>query len=530
MSAAASIPAPRRSPGAGSFRYRRTWVVAFLGFFLLGAGWALGTPYDGSPDEGDHILRAYGVATGQVLLEPANAALGGGAFVDAPRSLVVDRCWQFKLFQDVSCSGSPGEDQTVESVPTSVGRNSPVYYAFVGVPIAISPDWTGVLLGRLIAVLLSGLLLATALADAMRWSRHRLLPAAVIAGTTPIVLHLAGSINPNALEITAATAFFAAAVPLLLNPQARRDNTLLWHAGVAALVLATTRMLGPLWLGLAVAVLLLPWRRAKLADLWAWRRLRYWLIAVMAACGAGAGWALLAGSAESNPYYLIYGRLSPFRIVRMELQNWGRYLDEMVGVNSWLDARMPEIGYIIWPIVGGALVLWGFVMAGRADRLRLVGLIAAAIGVPMAISIALANTFGFITQGRYLLPLLVGVVMLATFILDQALPADHARTVLWLVTVALLPIHLLALFFAMRRWQLGVGPGWNLYHGTWQPVVGPVVPLLTAIAGAAVLGALLLFADFRSGISLLRLRGRGEGTSTPTDDVDPSKSPTPAIT
>ena len=56
--------------------YRRTWVVAFLGMVLLGCAWAFATPYDGGPDEGDHIVRAYGVATGQIVLAQENAALG----------------------------------------------------------------------------------------------------------------------------------------------------------------------------------------------------------------------------------------------------------------------------------------------------------------------------------------------------------------------------------------------------------------------------------------------------------------------
>jgi hypothetical protein len=213
----------------------------------------------------------------------------------------------------------------------------------------------------------------------------------------------------------------------------------------------------------------------------------------------------------------------------------------MVGVTSWLDAEIPQIGYIIWPIVGGSVVLWALIMGGRADRLRLVGLTVAAIGAPMAISVALANTFGFITQGRYLLPLLVGVVLLAAFQLDQNLSREHARTLLRLVALALIPIQLLALFFAMRRWQLGVGPWWNLLHSNWQPVLGPVVPLVAALAGACLLLWLVWRADTGSfGLPELRqwLRafvfGKGERTATtstgadPTTDADPTMSPTPA--
>jgi hypothetical protein len=491
--------------------YRRTWLIAFLGFLLLGSAWALATPYDGGPDEGDHIVRAYGVATGQVVLAPENAALGGGGFVDAPRSLAVDRCWQFDPTVDVSCAGDPGADQTIEPVATSAGRNAPIYYAIVGVPIAISPDWTGVLIARLLAVILCGLFLATALANALRWGRHRIMAAGVVVAVTPMVIHLVGSVNPSALELSAAVAFFAAAVPLLHHPQARRNNTLLAQAGLAAIALGTTRMLGPVWLGLTVLVLLLPWRRATIADLWGWRRLRTWVLAMGAAGVAGALWTLLSGGAAPNDFFQPDEAMHPLRIVWTELQHWSRYVDEMVGVTSWLDARLPELSYVVWPAVGGALVLWGLVVADRAERLRLVALIAVAFAAPMAISVALANTFGFITQGRYLLPLFVGVPILATFVVgERGVAPERARTVLRLVALLLLPIHVGALVTTLQRWQRGQGvsAGFNPFVAPWQPPLGPVLPLVAALAGLVLLAWLLTRAPRVAGSQQARRSAR----------------------
>ncbi len=304
--------------------YRRTWLIAFLGLVLLGFGWAFATPYDGGPDEGDHIVRAYGVATGQLVLKPEDAALGGGGFVEAPRGLAVDRCWQFDPTTSASCAGSPGSDRTLDRVPTSAGRNAPVYYAIVGVPIAISPNWAGVLTARGLAVVLCGLLLATALADSLHWSRHRIMGAGVVAATTPMVAHLMGSINPSALELSSAIAFFAAAVPLLFHPEARRNSSLLTHTGLAALALATTRMLGPVWLGLAVLMLLLPWRRARLAQLWGWRRLRRWVYAMALAVLLGALWTVASSGAAPNDYFRPDEYVAPLRAVWTELQNWRR--------------------------------------------------------------------------------------------------------------------------------------------------------------------------------------------------------------
>jgi hypothetical protein len=147
----------------------------------------------------------------------------------------------------------------------------------------------------------------------------------------------------------------------------------------------------------------------------------------------------------------------------------------MVGVTSWLDARLPELSYVIWPVVAGSLVLWGYLVGVRADRRRLLTLIVVAFVAPMAISVMLANTFGFITQGRYLLPLFVGVPILATFMVgQQGLTADRARGVLRLTALLLLPIQLGALLTTLQRWQRGQGrsAGFNPFGAPWQPPLG----------------------------------------------------------
>src|SRR5947209_14268275 len=64
-------------------RPSRLWAFSFLGFLLLTSAWALAMPYDGPPDELQHVERAYGVVTGHIVPDD----LGEPSF-RVPKSLV----------------------------------------------------------------------------------------------------------------------------------------------------------------------------------------------------------------------------------------------------------------------------------------------------------------------------------------------------------------------------------------------------------------------------------------------------------
>ncbi|HEY0699522.1 MAG TPA: hypothetical protein VGD43_17125, partial [Micromonospora sp.] len=105
------------------------WVLSFLGFLLMIGAWSVAAPYDGTPDEREHVIRAAGVAGGEVAPEPAAAKKGSGAFQTVPRGLVREQCWQFKPERPASCAVPPGSDRTPVRAGTGAGRYHPVYYA-----------------------------------------------------------------------------------------------------------------------------------------------------------------------------------------------------------------------------------------------------------------------------------------------------------------------------------------------------------------------------------------------------------------
>ncbi|MGF1426337.1 DUF2142 domain-containing protein [Kitasatospora sp. LaBMicrA B282] len=488
------VPRPHRPARSTGPLRRRPWLIAFVGFFLLCAGWALAAPYDGSPDEMEHIIRAAGVAQGEIAPAPTAANMGTGAVQHVPKSLVRDNCWMFHTDKSAACAQPPGGDTTKASVGTRAGRYNPVYYLVVGWPIALWPTMKGVLIGRLVSAALTAGFLAAAANAAVRWSRHRVMAAGVLIAVTPISVHLAGSINPNGLEISAAVALFSALVPLVLGTDTSVRRGAVVQVAVAGATLGTLRVLGPFWLVAIFGILLVPIARTRLAALARSRPIRWTIAALLAACALGAAWTVVMRASELGSV-THSTHLTTLQALRYEVvTRTSGYFDEMVGVPSWLDTPMPGWTYTVWDITLGAVLLPAFALGTWADRRRLTLIPAAALAVAIVPDALDVNSYGFVSQGRYILPLMVGLPILAAWLLGHRgvlQPAHGDKLTRW-VAVVVLPLQLVFLDLTMVRWQSGLtyAPDrlpLNPLHGSWHPMVGSATAL-----GAAVLGTCAL--------------------------------------
>ena len=118
--------------------------VAFVGFFLMIGAWSLAAPYNCTPDEQAHIVRAVGVVSGQITPQTGPATAPRlGAYQTVPRGLVRDPCFQSKSDLSAACAKPPSADRTPVSVVTGAGWYNPVYYALVGLPLRFWPGWSG---------------------------------------------------------------------------------------------------------------------------------------------------------------------------------------------------------------------------------------------------------------------------------------------------------------------------------------------------------------------------------------------------
>jgi Predicted membrane protein (DUF2142) len=479
---------------AGATRF--VVVAVFLGYLALGAAWAFAGPFNSSADEQDHIIRAAGVVSGQVAPKPEDAAYHTGAKQTVPQSLIHDMCWQFASDKSAACDVKGFADRTPTSTGTKVGRYNPVYYAIVGWPLRFWPTMTGLWLSRLITSALVAGLLAMAAAAALRWSRHRVMLAGVVLMATPAVVNLAGTVNPSSLEVAAGILLFTALIPLL-DPEREIERSMVWYAGVAAVVLATVRGLGPFWLGIAFLVLLVPLRRARLAQVWRAPRFLTWAIVVACAVAASAVWTL-------DRHALTLGRSDPInppyqaaQIVEfVTMTRWVEHLSQMVVGLGWLDVPVPPYVPLLWYLLLGLLLVGGLLFGDRVARLRITAITLIAFCLPMFTDGLTATLNDYPSQGRYLMALFAGAVLIAGEALVRAgvLTEQRTTTLIRATGSVIMPIlQVTCLAAAMVRWQNGTPPdgrrpNFNPLIGTWHPALGSGLILELGVLGAVILG------------------------------------------
>ncbi len=470
----------------------RLWLLAFVGFFLLFGAWSFATPYDGPPDEQAHALRAAALGHGQVFPTGDRTPDAAGVMrpsdpwtLETPSSLWRTRCFPMFVTVPADCSAEPGGDETLEPHKVSAAHYNPFYYWVTAWPVAAWPNWTGILLARLLNGAAMAALLSSAVVAACRWTRHRAVVAGLVVAATPMVAHLGGAINPNGIEIAAGVGLFAGLIPLLLEPQTRVNRAALALVGISAGILVTPRSLGVMWLVIILATMLIGTSRTRLRELAGDRSVRRWAALVAVSVVASGVWTLIA-----RPQRLPEGDLglTPTQILRSAVIDvWPNMVNQMVGVMGWAETLQPRLVYVAWFMAAGLLVLGGFLLGDRTDRLRMLVLSVGTFVPLLGQELLLVNQIGWFNQGRYFLPGAVGLPMLGAYALARrGLDAGQIRLVTRTLAVVLVPIHVVCLAYTMTRWQSGLA-SLNPLEGSWMPPLGPVVPLVLGAAAVVVL-------------------------------------------
>ena len=297
----------------------------------------------------------------------------------------------------------------------------------------------------------------------------------VLLSLLPGTVFLASTMNPSALEICAAIALWST-MPSVFAIERTRLGSLTF--GIAGALLILTRAIGPVLYVLIILVSYLAVKeRRSLAEVA--RKLRGVLALHGVAVLFAAWWYLGIYSFQTNNS-LAAGvpGISLRSQMNEALHHIPTLLDQAVGNFGWLDAPMPRIAIV-------AFCALYFLVVARSFATRQVGAIMAMLAIS-AVTIlvviildvnyyAMLRAFG--AQGRHIVPLLVGVPIIAASLISWNRKWEIVTASAWGIIMVWSGLG------ALRRYTVGIN-GDNaldmLRDRAWNPILGfwPTVMLL----------------------------------------------------
>lgn len=446
---------------------RRAFARFLLAVIMVQSAWILVMPAFRGPDEFDHVFRAEGVSHGAVLPGELHADLGRGEFTPVRRSVLdaataVCASYKYTLYYNCHSFGQgQGEWTTAAS---GAGSYNPTYY-FVAGPVGRL--FTGVRVDYAIRIVT-----ALACAGLLSWSavlwgrlgRSRWLTLGLLTALTPVLLFSTTVAAPNGVSYAAGLLFWVAALVTLFSPDPPARGT--WTALVTGgVLLCNTHTTGPLWVALITVVFAIE-RPTRLLSLLRDRR------------GAVASAAIALGAVASVVWTLVSGAnitLEPDKTVGDPtigdfVANHVVWLLQTIAAFPLRNEPAPVVVYALW-LVPFALVSVRGVRTGGRTLLALGWIAGSIIVVATVLTLISFQAIGWAWQGRYGLPLVVGLPLVAVV---SAAEARLSRQLIQIVVVCM------ALAMAISVWHVGVGE---------RRFVVP--PLANHIPGGALIAAVL---------------------------------------
>jgi len=467
---------------------RLTGLLAFTAFLLLGLAWALGSPVYSAPDEGQHVTRAAAAVRGELIGGYVVTSTGyHRPTVHAPYGVIpvhLAPCYRFQPTYTADCQRTHRPSARMVATESDAARYYPPYYLVDGLPSLVHPSPTSIYAMRALCVLMCAALFGLAVASCVLFDRPMFTLGLFIA-TTPMVVYMASTVNPSAVEISGGLLAWTAGLALTRPGPRTDDDTgrLVRRTALGGAAMLLTRPTAPLWLLLICLLLMWVAGASRLRALSRRTDVRVAAAVLVTLAVANVAWTVFAGAiADSipNPPHagFVHG-------LTESLSRWTWRNEQLVGVFGWLDTFPPLMTFLIWWVVLSVLA----VATVRRVRSRWRAVFLVTLGItwllPVLIEAHEAYNYGWPWQGRYTLPFAVGVPLVATAGLSEVVSLRRQRRLLLPVTAVLVIGQLGALLYNQLRYQHGLHQGFDVLTGRWLPPVGPWAVLVLAVLGCA---------------------------------------------
>lgn len=463
-------------------------IALILLVFVVGATWSVTTPMGAGPDEPNHMATAYAVAHGEVgrtrVMVPEYIAA-----LSSERS----SCFAFKPDQPADCQGELAQSSELTQVDTQFGTYFPLYFWVVGAPSLFLSGTSALAAMRLVSIALFAIIIGISAFLATQYEPKARAAVGVFCSLTPTALFLGGVVNSSSFEIaTAILTWTSALIAFRADVGALRPRFVAIFV-VGASLLLSSRLLAPLWIAIILASVLTfngTWKtffrflttRAGVACTGA-------LTLILSVTG---GWSLT----HPNHYLGVGGPPTSTRealaiFVTSLVRQSPDLLQSAAGTLGWLEtvlAWAPLLVYPTWALLVGASM-----NAASRTRERAVMVVLCGLGVLLPAALETAMWSGQGWQGRYTLPLLVGIPLVAAFANNRRDTQDQARLgAPWTMYSAVTLIFIAGVYsVVMNAHRYSVGLSASLLGSTnvWEGPLGFWLPLaantlaLSAFAG-----------------------------------------------
>ena len=394
------------------------WLGLVAGLLMAQGAWIfLIPPFDGQ-DEHDHAFKAAAVARGDWGGAHDRVEVGRGALMAVPEDIVtaaLPACEALPYTQRDDCNPSATLPDGQVLVATSFAPTHPAFYALVG---TAALPFEGAAAGyamRVAGSVLCTTMMVAAFAVIRRTSRTQWPATGFLLLLTPAMMYATSLPAPNGPEMAAGLLLWST---LLFGSteSAPAPRWVIAAGTTAAVLLATVRTIGPLWLGLCVLVAVMyhgvPWALERLRDRSLWPAYAVVVLAVM----AGAAWTLLFSpndpENESGPQFV--GSAWPYMPSAGVV-----WLIQLVAAIPRRNSMVPISVYAVVLAAWTVMLCVACWRGHRAVRWSIAAIFVSTTGVSIALTVATYTEIGLAWQGRYSWPFVLGWLLLAAHSLER---------------------------------------------------------------------------------------------------------------
>jgi hypothetical protein len=462
----------------------KVFAAVLLGCVLLQTAWSLAVPTFRGVDEYEHAYKAAAVARGDWTPHHRSSPTEWGEVVVVPADLVEAARPTCESLPNTDCDPlGPASEGQVE-IPTSAGRYNPLFYFVIGTVARPFSGEVALYAMRATAGLLCACLIALSALTLRRWSRTAWPVASLLIAGTPMLTYSTMVAAPNGIEMAAALLVWSAVLGMVEADVSRQDlNFYVAMATVGAIPLLVVRSLGPVWL-LLICMCALPLvTRSHLGRLAATPAVRRAGVGLSVLAALAVGYTRWAGTNEIGEGTEHFGSPSPTDLLGQVIL----WCVQTVGTFPARDELAPLGLYILAFLTWWVVTAVAFREGARRDRIALLAVVSAAMGVGLAVTIVSYDAAGAIWQGRYSLPLTVGFALLCGRMMDRRATPRNAGRVLTGAAV---------FFFVLHAWSI-LGVAARLREQGALAGTGAAGLALSLITALVVAGTMLITGGLR---------------------------------